>query len=134
MAVLVTTIHVLRPQGQRCTARALAPGLVQAIDALHDASMRGGWVYIMTNRPNGTLYTGVTNDIARRSWEHREGRIKGFTKRHGLKRLVLTEFYEDIRDALQRESNMKHWSRAWKVRLIVATNPEWRDLYEDLNK
>jgi len=107
---------------------------VQAIDALHDAAMPGGWVYIMTNRPNGTLYTGVTSDIARRSWEHREGRLEGFTKRHGLKRLVLTEFYEDIRDALQRESNIKHWPRAWKARLIVATNPEWRDLYEDLNK
>jgi putative endonuclease len=71
--------------------------------------MRGGWVYIMTNRPNGTLYTGVTGDIARRSSEHREGRVEAFTKRHGLKCLVLAEFYEDIRDALQRESNIKHW-------------------------
>jgi putative endonuclease len=96
--------------------------------------MRGGWAYIMTNRPNGKLYTGVTSDIARRSWEHREGRVEGFTKRHGLKRLVLTEFYEDIRDALQRERNIKHWPPAWKARLIVATNLEWRDLYEDLNK
>ncbi len=60
--------------------------------------MRGGWVYIMTNRPGGTL-TGVTSDIARRAFEHREGLIDGFTRRHGLKRLVLTEFYEDIRDA-----------------------------------
>ncbi len=96
--------------------------------------MRGGWIYIMTNRPNGTLYTGVTSAIARRIWEHREGRVEGFTKRYGLKLLVLTEFYEDIRDALQRESNIKHWSRAWKVRLIMATNPEWRDLYADLNQ
>jgi len=96
--------------------------------------MRGGWVYIMTNRPNGTLYTGVTSDLSRRSWEHREGRVKGFTRTYGLKRLVLIEFYEDIRNALQRERNMKHWSRAWKVRLILDANPEWRDLYEDLNK
>ena len=88
----------------------------------------------MTNRQNGTLYTGVTNDVARRSWEHREGRVKGFTKRYGLTRLVLTEFYEDIRDAIQRERNMKHWPRAWKIRLILDANPEWRDLYEDLNK
>jgi putative endonuclease len=96
--------------------------------------MSGGWVYIMTNRPNGTLYAGVTSDIARRAWEHREGLVKGFTKRYGLKRLVYMEFYEDIRDAIQREKNMKHYSRAWKARLILEANPDWRDLYEDLNK
>jgi putative endonuclease len=96
-------------------------------------AMRGGWVYIMTNRPDGTLYTGVTRDIARRAHEHREGLIDGFTRRYGLKRLVLAEFYDDIRDAIQRESAIKHWPRAWKVRLIHAANPEWRDLYEELN-
>jgi putative endonuclease len=96
--------------------------------------MPGGWVYIMTNRPNGTLYTGVTSDIARRAWEHRAGLVKGFTKRYGLTLLVYTEFYEDIRDAIQREKNMKHYSRAWKVRLVLDGNPDWRDLYEDLNK
>ena len=96
-------------------------------------AMRGGWVYIMTNRPNGTHYVGVASDIARRAWEHREGRAEGFTKRYGLKRLVLTEFYEDIRDAIQRESNIKHWPRAWKVRPILEANPEWRDLSQDLN-
>ena len=95
--------------------------------------MSGGWVYIMTNRPNGTLYLGVTADISRRAFEHREGLVKGFTKRYGLKRLVWTEFYENIVDAIQREHNMKHWSRAWKVRLILDANPEWRDLYEYLN-
>ena len=95
--------------------------------------MSGGWVYIMTNRPNGTLYLGVTADISRRAFEHREGLVKGFTKRYGLKRLVWTEFYENIVDAIQREHNMKHWSRAWKVRLILDANPEWRDLYEELN-
>ena len=87
----------------------------------------------MTNRPDGTLYTGVTSDVARRAYEHREGLIAGFTRRYGLKRLVLAEFYEDIRDAIQRESNIKYWPRAWKVRLIHAANPDWRDLYEDLN-
>ncbi len=95
--------------------------------------MRGGWVYIMTNRPDGTLATGVTSDVARRAYEHREGLIDGFTRRYGLERLVLAEFYEDIRDAIQRESNIKHWSRACKVRLIHAANPDWRDLYEHLN-
>jgi putative endonuclease len=96
--------------------------------------MSGGWVYIMTNRPNGILYTGVTSDLARRAWEHREGLVKGFTQRYGLKRLVYTEFFEDIRDAIQREKNMKHYSRAWKVGLILEANRDWRDLYEDLNK
>jgi putative endonuclease len=96
--------------------------------------MHGGWVYIMTNRPNGTLYTGVTSDIARRAFEHREGAVEGFTKRYGLRRLVFTEFYESIADAIQREHNIKHWPRAWKARLILESNPDWRDLYEDLNK
>jgi putative endonuclease len=95
--------------------------------------MRGGWVYMMTNRPNGTLYTGVTADIASRAYQHREGLCKGFTKRYLLTRLVWYEFHEDIIGAIQRESNMKHWPRAWKVRLILAMNPEWRDLYLDLN-
>ena len=91
--------------------------------------MQGGWVYIMTNRPNGTLYIGVTSDLARRVWEHREGLIEGFTKRYGLKRLVYAERYDDIRIAIQREKNMKHWPRTWKVRLILRDNPEWEDLY-----
>jgi putative endonuclease len=95
--------------------------------------MRGGWVYIMTNERDGTLHIDVTSNVARRAFEHREGPIDGFTRRYGLRRLVLTEFYEDIRDAIQRESNIKHWPRAWKVRLIHAANPDWRDLYEDLN-
>ena len=95
--------------------------------------MAGGWVYVMTNRPNGVLYTGVTSDIARRAWEHREGLVKGFTKRYGLKRLVYMEFYDDIRDAIQREKNLKPYSRAWKAQLIVEANSGWRDLYEELN-
>ena len=95
--------------------------------------MRGGWVYIMTNRPNGTLYTGVTNKSRAALTEHRQGLVDGFTQRYGLKRLVMMEFLEDIRTAIQRERNMKHWPRAWKARLIHADNPEWRDLYDELN-
>ena len=91
--------------------------------------MRGGWVYIMTNKPNGTLYVGVTSDLARRLWEHREGVADGFTKRYGLKRVVHVECYEDIRVAIQREKNLKHWPRAWKVRIILDVNPLWDDLY-----
>jgi putative endonuclease len=94
--------------------------------------MHGGWVYIMTNRPNGTLYLGVTSELVRRVWEHREGVANGFTKRYGLKRLVWFERHEDIRTGIQREKTMKHWPRAWKVRLIVAANPEWDDLYDHL--
>jgi putative endonuclease len=92
--------------------------------------MAGGWIYIMTNRPNGVLYTGVTNDIARRAYEHRERLMPGFTRRYGLKRLVYLEPYEEISAAIQRERSMKHWPRTWKVRLILATNPNWEDLYE----
>jgi putative endonuclease len=94
--------------------------------------MSGGWVYMVTNRTNGTLYTGVTNDIARRAWEHRMGAADGFTKRYGLKRLVFVEYHEDIRNAIQREKNMKHWPRAWKLRTIAAANPNWEDLCERL--
>jgi putative endonuclease len=115
-------------------------GLVPAIHALDAgaasrsvARMGGGWVHIMTNRPSGTLYTGVTADIARRAYEHREGLCEGFTKRYALTRLVWFEFHDEIAAAIQRESNMNHRPRAWKVRLILAMNPEWRDLYLDLN-
>jgi putative endonuclease len=91
-----------------------------------------GWVYLITNRPNGILYTGVTDNLARRAWEHREGVIQGFTRRYGLKRLVYYERYDDIRDARQREQNIKHYPRSWKVRLILLNNPAWDDLYEQL--
>ena len=91
-----------------------------------------GWVYIMTNRPNGTLYTGVTSNLARRAWEHRTGALDGFTRRHGLHRLVYVEPHDRIETAIQREHNIKHWPRTWKVRLILAQNPDWRDLYDEL--
>ena len=94
--------------------------------------MRGGWVYIMTNKPNGTLYVGVTSNLARRAWEHREGIADSFTKRYGLTGLVYAERHDDIRTAIEREKNLKHWSRSWKVQLILADNPKWDDLYESL--
>jgi len=95
--------------------------------------MSGGWVYIMTNRPNGILYVGVTDDIARRAWERRAGLVEGFTSRYGLKRLVFVERYDDMRMARQRERNMKHWQRAWKVRLIHAQTQIGDDLYDRLS-
>ena len=94
--------------------------------------MRRGYVYLLTNRPNGILYVGVTSDLIRRIYEHRTGAAEGFTKRYGLKRPVYYEIYDDIRTAIQREHNIKHWSRTWKVRLILASNPGWDDLYEGL--
>jgi putative endonuclease len=94
--------------------------------------MAGGWVYIMTNKPNGTLYVGVTADLRRRAWEHREGSVAGFTKRYGLKQLVYAERHEDIRDAIHREKRIRHWPRLWKVNLIRAHNPDWADLYDTL--
>jgi putative endonuclease len=96
--------------------------------------MKGGWVYFMSNRRNGTLYVGVTANLSARVFQHREGRIEGFTARYGLKRLVYYERFEDIRDAIQREKTIKHWPRAWKVRLIHGMNPDWDDLTGTLNQ
>ena len=89
----------------------------------------GGWVYIMTNRPDGVLYIGVTSDLVRRVYEHRAGVIAGFTKRYGLKRLVYFERHEEILAAIAREKAMKAWKRAWKVALITAENGSWADLF-----
>ena len=107
-------------------------GLVPAIHVLQNTNTAGGCAYILTNRPNGILYVGVTNDLIRRVFEHRSGFVDGFTKRYGLKRLVYFEQYDDIRTAIQREHNIKHWSRTWKVRLILRDNPEWKDLYDTI--
>ena len=115
-------------------SRFVMAGLVPAIHVLQTLSMAGGYVYVLTNRPNGILYVGVTNDLVRRVFEHRSGFIEGFTKRYGLKGLVYFERFDDIRDAIQREHNIKHWSRAWKGRKIVAMNPDWDDLFETIAK
>jgi len=105
-------------------------GLVPAIHALLNIRMQGGFVYMMTNKRNGILYVGVTSDLVRRAYEHREGLVEGFSKQYGLKRLVYYEQHGDIRSAIQREKTMKHWPRAWKVRTIHGFNPDWDDLYD----
>jgi putative endonuclease len=87
------------------------------------------YVYILASRPGGAIYIGVTNDLVRRVYEYKSGAVPGFTKRYGIARLVYFEAYPDVRNALQREKNMKHWPRAYKTRLIVQDNPTWRDLY-----
>jgi putative endonuclease len=109
---------------------AIHDGVAVVLTIPHHPKMREAWIYIVTNKPNGVLYLGVTSNLARRIWEHREGIVPGFTKRYGLKRLVYVERHADILTAIQREKNMKHWSRTWKVRLILAVNPRWEDLYD----
>jgi len=92
------------------------------------------FVYILTNKPRGTLYVGVTNDLVRRVYQHREGAVRGFTTRYGLKQLVHFERYDTPTLAIQREKNIKHWSRAWKLDLVNSSNPQWRDLYNDITR
>jgi putative endonuclease len=92
------------------------------------AAMPGGWVYILTNRANGTLYIGVTDDLARRLEEHRSGVGSKFVQKYYLKRLVYAERHEEIQTAIQRETSLKRWPRTWKVQLIEKANPEWNDL------
>ena len=94
--------------------------------------LMGGWVYMMTNRRGGALYIGVTGNLPRRVWERREGVSEGFTHRYGLTILAWAEHHDGILSAIQREKNIKHWPRAWKVALIEAQNPEWEDLYEQI--
>jgi len=90
------------------------------------------YVYMLANKRNGTLYIGVTNNLVRRVHEHREGVVDGFTKTHGVKRLVWFEAASSIESAIQREKNLKHWVRQWKIELIEKTNPAWRDLYHEI--
>ena len=90
------------------------------------------YVYILASRRNGTLYIGMTDDLARRVWMHREGVLPGFTKEYNVKILVWYEVHETRESAFARERAMKKWNRAWKIELIQKMNPEWRDLYDDL--
>jgi putative endonuclease len=94
--------------------------------------MKAGFVYIMANRRNGTIYIGVTSDLIGRVYQHREGLVPGFTKRYGCKLLVSFEAHDDLHDARLRELQMKEWKRSWKFRLIEESNLEWDDLYPTL--
>jgi putative endonuclease len=89
-------------------------------------------VYIMANKRNGTLYTGVTSNLLRRAWEHREALVSGFTTRYECKLLVWFEYYDSMQDAIAREKQIKAGSRKKELTLIDSLNPAWRDLYEDL--
>jgi putative endonuclease len=107
-------------------------GLVPAIPIPDTPIMKPGYVYILASRPGGAIYVGVTGDLVKRVAEHKSGQVPGHTKRYGIDRLVHFEVYDDIRAALQREKNIKHWPRAYKTRLILQSNPAWRDLYNDI--
>ncbi|WP_062113474.1 GIY-YIG nuclease family protein [Sphingobium herbicidovorans] len=92
--------------------------------------MRRSWTYIMTNKPRGVLYIGVTSNLAVRIDQHRRGVGSGFCSKYNLRRLVLAEEHQRIDDAIAREKALKAWKRDWKIELIEAGNPEWRDLFE----
>jgi putative endonuclease len=90
------------------------------------------FVYILANRQRGVLYVGITNDLGRRMWEHKNKVVRGFTSTYGVIRLVYYEEYASILEARARERVLKRWRRAWKFKLIEAVNPIWRDLYDEL--
>jgi len=94
--------------------------------------MKTYYVYMLASKRNGTLYTGVTNDLVRRIYEHRTGAVKGFTEKYGVKLLVWYELHGDINEAIKREKNIQAWKRQWKLELIEKSNPDWEDLYEEI--
>ena len=95
--------------------------------------MKGGYTYIMTNKPFGVLYVGVTSDIAARVLAHRDGRGSTFVRKWGCTRLVLVETHDAIEEAIAREKALKNWNRTWKLQLIAEVNPNWDDLWDTLN-
>lgn len=91
------------------------------------------YVYLLASKKHGTLYVGMTNDIVRRGYEHRSKVVQGFTKRYSVSQLVWFEIYEDAISAIAREKELKKWRRAWKIRLIEESNPDWLDLYPGIS-
>ena len=93
--------------------------------------MKAPCVYVLANKPNGTLYIGVTSNLVQRVWQHKNDLVEGFTKRYGIHRLVWFEAHESMESAITREKMLKRWKRAWKIRLIEEANPKWSDLYDE---
>jgi putative endonuclease len=93
---------------------------------------KSSYVYILASEPYGVLYIGVTSNLVRRVWEHREGVTEGFTKQYRVKQLVWFEVHSEILEAIKREKQLKRWNRHWKVNLIQETNPDWRDLFDEI--
>ncbi len=90
------------------------------------------YVYILASQRNGTLYVGITGNLQRRVWQHKNRQVAGFTSKYGVDRLVYYEIFEDIEFAIKREKQLKKWNRAWKLRLIEELNPDWWDLFEEI--
>ena len=89
-------------------------------------------VYILAGKRNGTLYIGVTSDLVKRIWEHKNNTVEGFTKRYGVHQLVWYEIHESMESAIEREKRLKEWKRKWKLALIEEINPDWKDLYNSI--
>jgi len=89
-------------------------------------------VYMLSNKKDGSLYVGVTSDLIKRVWEHRNKQVEGFTKRYNIHLLVWYELHEDMTDAIRREKQLKNWHRQWKIEQIEECNPDWLDLYQDV--
>lgn len=94
--------------------------------------MKNSFVYIIANDRNGTIYIGVTNNLTKRVWEHKNKMTPGFTNKHNVNKLVYYEIFEDINYAIKREKRLKEWPRKWKLDLIEKDNPQWRDLYDKI--
>jgi putative endonuclease len=92
------------------------------------------WVYILASRRHGTIYIGVTNDLVRRVYQHKNKLIKGFSSQYGVARLVWFETHDDITAAIEREKELKKWRREWKINLIEQDNPDWHDLYNEITR
>jgi putative endonuclease len=122
---------VIGANPERYTRRTLSP-FVPAKAGTQESEAVSFWVYILASRRNGTLYIGMTDDLARRSWEHRTDAVPGFTRKYGVKMLVWFEQHETRESALQRERQLKKWNRAWKLQLIERFNPSWKDLADEL--
>ena len=93
---------------------------------------KASYVYILASGRYGTLYIGITSDLIKRTWQHQEGFVDGFTKKYSVKQLVWYEIHDDIQSAIGREKQIKKWNRAWKIKLIQEQNPQWRDLYAEV--
>ena len=91
------------------------------------------YVYILASKRNGTLCTGVTSNLIKRIWQHKNGLVEGFSKEYNVKKLVYLEVHTNAESAITREKQIKKWRRAWKLRLIEEKNPEWKDLYEEIS-
>jgi putative endonuclease len=106
--------------------------VIPAQAGIPSAMEKAFYVYMLASERNGTLYLGVTSNLVKRIWEHREGLFEGFTKKYGVKHLVWFEVHTEAMAAITREKQLKKWNRDWKIKMIQQENPDWRDLYEDI--